>query len=188
MNHLRHAPLDWPNVSHRVAGGPRAARTILNYVNSQFDPAVTWADAAEAIRAWDGAFAIKGILSAADAKRAAAEGASAVIVSNHGGRQLDGCAAPVDRLAEIVEAVGGELEVILDGGVRRGSHVLKALALGAKACMIGRAGLWGLAAGGQAGVTRALALLRREIERDLALVGCRDIGNLSGDFVRRRGA
>jgi L-lactate dehydrogenase (cytochrome) len=129
---------------------------------------------------------VKGILSAGDARRAVDAGATAVAVSNHGGRQLDGTPAPIDVLPEIVEAVGDRADVILDGGIRRGVHVLKALALGAKACMIGRAYLYGLGAGGQAGVARALEILRTELERDMALLGTRSLAEITPERIRRR--
>ena len=178
-------PVVLANVVHKIAEGSTSVSTLAQYIHSQFDPTVTWQDAAWMIKEWDGPFAIKGILTAADAKRAMEIGASAVMVSNHGGRQLDGVPAPIEVLPEIVEAVGGGAEVILDGGVRRGGHVLKALALGAKACMIGRPYLYGLAAGGEAGVSRALGILRTEIERDMALLGCRSVGDIDLSCIRR---
>ena len=187
LNHLTHAPLTLPNVAHRVAEASGDGYSVIGYVNSQFDPGVTWDDISEAAAAWDGPFAVKGVMSASDAVRAADAGASAVIVSNHGGRQLDGAAASIDLIAEAVDAVAGRAEIILDGGVRRGTHVLKALSLGAKACMMGRPYLWALAGGGLDGVRHLTGLLRRELERDMALLGCRSIDDLSRDHVRRRG-
>ena len=176
--------LQLANVAHRIAEGSSQVSSLASYINGQFDRALNWA-AAERIRArWNGPFAIKGVLCAEDARRAVGIGASAVIVSNHGGRQLDGAPAPIEVLAEIVDAVGGQAEVILDGGVRRGSHVLRALALGATACMIGRPYLYGLAAGGQTGVERVLALLRAEIERDLILAGRPRLGDIDRSLVR----
>jgi L-lactate dehydrogenase (cytochrome) len=176
--------LQLANVAHRIAEGSSQVSSLASYINGQFDRALNWA-AAERIRArWSGPFAIKGVLCAEDARRAVGIGASAVIVSNHGGRQLDGAPAPIEVLAEIVDAVAGQAEVILDGGVRRGSHVLRALALGATACMMGRPYLFGLAAGGQAGVERVLALLRAEIERDLILAGRPQLGDIDRSLVR----
>jgi L-lactate dehydrogenase (cytochrome) len=134
---------------------------------------------------WRGPFIIKGIMSADDARRAADIGATAIIVSNHGGRQLDGAAASIEVLPEIAKAVGSQLEVILDGGVRRGVHVLKALALGAKACAIGRAYLYGLAAGGEPGVKKALDILRMELTRAMQLSGCVDVRDVDPALVRR---
>ena len=139
----------------------------------------------EFIDLWGGPFAIKGLLSAADARLARDVGASAVMVSNHGGRQLDGAVAPFDALPDIVEAVGNDMEVILDGGVRRGVHVLKALAHGAKACAVGRPYLFGLGAGGEAGVYQALQILKSELMRSMQLSGCTDVRNIDPAIVRR---
>ena len=174
------------NVVHKIAQGSRDVSTLAAYIHNQFDRTVTWDDAAWMAREWGGPFLVKGILSAGDARRAVDAGATAVAVSNHGGRQLDGTPAPIDVLPEIVEAVGDRADVILDGGIRRGVHVLKALALGAKACMIGRAYLYGLGAGGQAGVARALEILRTELERDMALLGTRSLAEITPERIRRR--
>lgn len=160
------------NVSQRVDDGTGSLISVIDYINRQFDRSITWSDAEELIQAWGGPFAIKGVMSVADAQRAVDIGASAIMVSNHGGRQLDGSTAPFDQLAAIVDAVGDSIEVILDGGIRRGTHVLKALAMGANACMIGRGYLYALAAGGQPAVERALQRLRDEVERDMVLMGC----------------
>ena len=167
------------------AGAAQDLFSVIEYAASQFDPSVTWEDAAWMIREWGGPFAIKGILSAADARRAVEIGATAVIISNHGGRQLDHTPSPLSLLPEIAAAVGDKAEVILDGGVRRGTDVIKALSLGARAVMIGRAYLYGLGAGGEAGVDRALQLLAEEIKRDLMLMGCRSVQDLDGSCVRR---
>ena len=178
-------PVVLANVVHKIAQGSSDVSTLAQYIHSQFDPTVTWRDAAWMIQEWGGPFAIKGLLTAADAKRAVEIGASAVIVSNHGGRQLDGVPAPIEVLPEIIDAVGDRAEVILDGGVRRGGHVLKALALGAKACMVGRPYLYGLGAAGEAGVSRALEILRTEFARDMALLGCRSIEEIRPSCIRR---
>ncbi len=154
---------------------------------ASFDPTVSWSDLEWLIERWNGPFALKGVLRADDATRAVERGVQALIVSNHGGRQLDHAPASLDVLPEIVEAVGDRAEVLVDGGVRRGSDVVKALALGARACLIGRGYLYGLAAAGEAGVDRALALLRAELERVLALIGCRSARGLEASFLRRRG-
>jgi L-lactate dehydrogenase (cytochrome) len=138
------------------------------------------------VQEWGGPFAVKGILTVDDALRAIDIGATSLIVSNHGGRQLDHSPTPIDVLPEIVEAVDGRAEVILDGGVRRGTDVLKALALGARACMTGRCYLYGLGAGGEAGVDKALHILRDEIVRDMALLGTRNIQEITRHHVRRR--
>jgi L-lactate dehydrogenase (cytochrome) len=145
-----------------------------------------WRAAEEVRKEWGGPFALKGVMSVADARRAVDIGATALMVSNHGGRQLDGSRAPFDQLAEIVDAVGDRIEVICDGGIRRGSHVLKALSVGAKACSGGRAYLYALAAAGQPGVERALTLLREEIERDMKLMGCRSLAVLGRHNLRFR--
>jgi L-lactate dehydrogenase (cytochrome) len=185
-HHLTGEPLVLANVVHKIAAGSADIHTLAEYIHSQFDPTVTWKDAAWMIEEWGGPFAIKGILAVDDARQAVEIGASAVIVSNHGGRQLDGVPATIEVLPQIVDAVADRAEVILDGGVRRGSHVLKALALGARACSVGRPYLYGLGAGGKIGVTRALDILRTEIERDMALLGCRRIGDISAKFIRAR--
>jgi len=178
---LRGPALGLPNVLPGVRAelgrlGRRAAES--------FDPAVSWADLEWMVKEWGGPFAIKGVLRAEDAARAVACGVGAVVVSNHGGRQLDHAPASLDVLAEIVDAVGDRADVLLDGGVRRGSDVVKALALGARACLLGRAYLYGLAAAGEAGVARALALLRAELERTLALVGCPVAAELDRSWLR----
>ena len=179
FNYLTHEKFELANVASRIGAGTEQLTSVIDYVNSQFDRTVTWKDAEQLIAKWNGPFAIKGILSVEDARRAADAGASTVIVSNHGGRQLDGAAAPIEQLGAIVDAVGDKVEVILDGGVRRGSHVLKAIAMGAKACMIGRGYLYPLAAAGQPGVERALTCLRDEIERNMVLMGCAKLGDLN---------
>jgi L-lactate dehydrogenase (cytochrome) len=155
------------------------------YICEQLDPSVEWKDVAEMIALWGGPFALKGVMSVEDARRAADLGVTAIIVSNHGGRQLDGAPSPIEVLPEIAEAVGDRIEVILDGGVRRGVHVLKALALGAKACGIGRSYLYGLGAGGAEGVSKALQLLRAELVRAMQLAGCPDVRSLDKAAIRK---
>lgn len=144
---------------------------------------LSWDDVAEARRRWNGPFAVKGIMSPRGARRAIDIGASAIIVSNHGGRQLDGAQAAVKALPAIVDAVAGRCEVILDCGIRRGTHVVKALALGASACMVGRAHAYGLGAAGQAGVARALQILTEEIARTMVLLGCHDVSALNNNWL-----
>lgn len=177
---------DVPNVTHRISSSDIGIESGIEYMFSQFDPSVTWDDAARMISEWGGPFAIKGIMSPDDARRAVSIGASAVIISNHGGRQLDSVPATVDCLRAIVDEVGGDAEVIVDGGIRRGTDVLKALALGASACMIGRPYLYGLAAGGEAGVRRVLDIFRDEIVRGLGLLGCTRASDVTGRSVRAR--
>jgi L-lactate dehydrogenase (cytochrome) len=187
--YLRGEPLQFANIMSSANVSTREQRSAGNMIQhfaKQFDRSVTWKDAAWMAQQWGGPFAIKGILTADDARRAVDAGASAVIISNHGGRQLDRAPAPVDMIAEVVDAVGDRVEVILDGGVRRGTHVLMALALGAKACMIGRSYLFGLAAGGEAGVDRALTLLKAEVARGYALLGCASTSDFNRSFVRRK--
>lgn len=173
FRHLTQPSVQLANVAHLIRQGSTDESSLMQYIADQFDPTVDWDDLAWMIEEWGGPFAIKGILSPADAVRAAAAGCSAIMVSNHGGRQLDESLTAFDALPGIVEAAGERCEIILDGGVRRGTDVLKALALGADACSVGRAYLWGLAAGGEAGVGRALQILRQELETGLALLGCR---------------
>jgi len=174
------------NVAHRVDGIGAGTIGLIDYVNKQFDRSITWRDAAWLAEQWGGPFAIKGLLRAEDARQAVDIGATAVMLSNHGGRQLDGAAAPVSCVAPVRDAVGDALEIIVDGGIRRGTHVLKALALGADACSIGRSYLYGLAASGQRRVEHALHLLREELLRDMALLGCQRLDQLSPDLLRAR--
>ncbi|TXH71766.1 MAG: alpha-hydroxy-acid oxidizing protein [Thiothrix sp.] len=182
-NYLTHEKFALANVRERMHN--QNLLSVMTYVHQQFDRSVVWKDAEDIIQHWGKPFAIKGILSVADAKRAAEIGASAVMLSNHGGRQLDGCAAPFDVLPAVADVLADRLEIIVDGGVQRGSQVLKALALGAKACSIGRGYLFPLAAGGQVGVERALSLLRAEIERDMILMGCARLTDLTPEQVMR---
>jgi L-lactate dehydrogenase (cytochrome) len=173
------------NVVGKAGIGVTSAVTLGQYVNSQLDPSITWKDMEWMIAEWGGPFLVKGILSPEDARIAIDCGATGVILSNHGGRQLDHTPAPIDMLPAVVDAVGGRTEILLDGGVRRGTDVLKALALGATACMIGRPYLYGLAAGGEDGVNRAIDILRSEIKRDLMLLGCPDVKKLDRSYLRQ---
>ncbi|MBY8824930.1 alpha-hydroxy acid oxidase [Sphingomonas colocasiae] len=184
LSTLLSSPFDFPNVSHRVdalAGGPMS---LFDYIGGQFDRSIVWKDVEWLAGQWGGPLSIKGLMTPGDAKRAIASGATSVTVSNHGGRQLDGTPAPVDRIAAIRDALGPGPEIVCDGGIRRGSDIVKALALGATACSIGRPYLYGLAAGGEAGVDRALTLLVEEFERCLALLGVNDIAALEPRHVR----
>jgi L-lactate dehydrogenase (cytochrome) len=186
LDYLFGRKFELSNLKSHVSEGTKQAMSVADYINKMLDPAMDW-KAAEKIRAdWGGEFCLKGIMSVGDARRAVDIGATAIMVSNHGGRQLDGSRAPFDQLAEIVDAVGDRLDVICDGGIRRGNHVLKALSVGAKACSGGRMYLYALAAAGQPGVERALGKLRDEIERDMKLMGARTLGDLSRDNLRWR--
>jgi L-lactate dehydrogenase (cytochrome) len=160
--------------------------SIGRYFTEMLDPSMDWNYVAEMVREWNGQFCLKGVMAVEDAKRAADIGCTGVILSNHGGRQLDGSRSAFDQLAEVVDAVGDRIDVMMDGGVQRGTHVLKALSLGAKAVGVGRYYLFPLAAAGQAGVERALGLMRVELERDMKLMGCTSVGQLSRENLRFR--
>lgn len=172
------------NIAQRTDLGELGTFRLIDFLNRQFDRCVTWDDVAWLRGIWDGPLVIKGVLTPDDAQRSVDAGATALMISNHGGRQLDAVAAPVSCVSQIRSRVGEAVELIVDGGIRRGTHVLKALALGASACSIGRPYLYGLAAGGQAGVERALGLLQEELLRGMALLGCRDINEVTIDRVR----
>lgn len=182
-NALTHPQTKLANVAHKIPEGSSKSSSLMEYIANQFDPSVTWKDLEWMIAEWGGPFVIKGILSPADARKAVDAGVTAISVSNHGGRQLDGTLSAFEALGPMVDEVGGECEIICDGGIRRGTHVLKALARGATACSIGRPYLYGLAAGGEAGVARALQLLRDEIERDMGLLGCRSIDEIGSKHI-----
>ena len=183
FNYLLREKFDLPNISSVIAAGSRQQYSVVDYLNTQMKRTIDWDDAAAMIEEWGGPFAIKGVMSIADARRAVDVGASAIMISNHGGRQLDGSRAPFDQLAAILDAVGGEIEVIVDGGIRRGTHVLKAMAMGATACSGGRMYLYALAGAGTAGVDRAMGLMRDEIERDMRLMGCSSMAELRPSMV-----
>jgi len=174
------------NVAHRVDALGGGAMGLIDYVNSQFDRTLTWKDAEWLAGEWAGPFVIKGTQSAEDAQRARDIGATAIMISNHGGRQLDGAPAPIDCINSIRDAVGNDLELIVDGGIRRGNHIVKAIALGADACSVGRPYLYGLAAGGEDGVSRAIEILKTETERTMALAGCNDVAKLHSAQVAKR--
>jgi 4-hydroxymandelate oxidase len=189
-NHLT-LPADITMRNLEVSGRPDAARwppgsSFLEYVHDLLDPSLTW-DGIGWLRSMTALpILIKGVLSPADAERAMANGADGLVVSNHGGRQLDGALATIDALPEVVEAVGGRAPILLDGGIRRGTDVLKALALGARAVLIGRPYLWALAADGERGVRRVLDLLRGELELAMALAGCPEIALIDRSLIARR--
>ncbi len=183
VNFLRISPLRFANLTAHVPHGAQLDKVVTN-INDQFNASVTWKDAARLQQQWGGPFIIKGIQSVEDAVLAAKMGATGIVLSNHGGRQLDGAVTALEILPEVVAEVGGKTEVYMDGGIRRGSDILKAIALGANACLIGRPYLYGLAAGGQAGVDKCLTLLKEEMIRDMQLMGCKSLAELTPDFVR----
>ena len=179
-----------PIVTANVTGSSRLdtssdPKALLQYMAEQLAINLSWDDVAWMREQWQGPFLIKGILHADDARQAASIGIDGIVVSNHGGRQLDHAPAPLQVLPEIVDAVGDKCEIIIDSGFRRGTDIIKALALGAKACMIGRPYLYGLAAAGEAGVERALHLLNEELQRNMRLLGCTSITELTPSCLRR---
>ena len=186
INYLTHEKFQLANVSHITKKGSSIAKGVMEYINEQYDPAMSWKDAEYCIKRWGGPFALKGVMSVEDAKRAIDIGASAIMLSNHGGRQLDGSRSPFDQLKRIVDAVGGKIEIILDGGIRRGTHVLKALSLGATACSFGKGFLFALSAGGQRGVEMVLKRMKDEIRRDMILLGKKKISDLSEENIAFR--
>ena len=185
LNYFTHERFRLPQLDEHVDMGG-GTTSISGYFTNMLDPSMTWADVAEMVKQWNGKFCLKGIMSVEDAKKAVDIGCAGIVVSNHGGRQLDGSRSGFDQLAEIVDAVGDRIDVLVDGGVHRGSHVLKALSLGAKAVGAGRYYLFALAAAGEAGVERALGLMRFELERDMRLMGCTSVSQLSRRNLRFR--
>ena len=175
-----------PNLDSHVREGTGEAVSIAGYFNTMLDQTLDWTMAEQLRDDWGGKFALKGVMSVADARRAADMGIDAIMISNHGGRQLDGSRSPFDQLPEIVDAVGGRIEIICDGGVRRGTHVLKSLCAGATAASGGRLYLYALAAAGQDGVERALGILQDEIRRGMQLMGVKSIAQLTPDRLRWR--
>ena len=186
INFLTKAKFELPHLQDYVAAGTNATTSIGSYFSNMLDQSMNWNDAEKLCSQWGGHFALKGIMSVEDAKRAVDIGCTGIMVSNHGGRQLDGSRAPFDQLAEIVDAVGDKIDVICEGGIQRGTHVLKALSIGAKACSGGRLYLYALAAAGQAGVERALGQYRSELERDMKLMGCTSVDQLNRSNLRFR--
>ena len=180
---IRSEPIVFANVAGRSVGDGAEAVSLAEYVARQFDPGLSWKDVAWLRSLWQGPIVLKGIQTVDDALIAADEGVEAIALSNHGGRQLDSAPAPVDLLPAVVDAVRDRVEIISDGGVRRGSDIVKALALGATACMSGRAYLYGLGAAGEAGVDQVLELLSSEMRRTMALIGCSRVADLDPDCV-----
>ena len=186
LDYLLREKFALPNLDTHVKEGTGEAVSIAGYFNTMLDQSLDWKMAEQLREDWGGKFALKGVMSVADARRAVEIGADAIMISNHGGRQLDGSRSPFDQLPEIVDAVGGQIEIICDGGVRRGTHALKALCAGATAASGGRLYLYALAAAGQAGVERALGILRDEIERGMKLMGVTRVDQLTADRLRWR--
>jgi len=178
--------LDMLNITTSEAAARAVAAGIRRFIDDELERSLTWKDVEWLAERWGGPLAIKGVQTVDDCRKAADSGATAVMISNHGGRQLDSAPAPVDCIAAVADALHDRLEIICDGGIRRGNHVVKALALGANACSIGRGYLFALAAGGQPGVERALGLLRAEVERTMALLGCNSINKLGRHYVQSR--
>ncbi len=183
LNVLRGRRKSFGNLEGRIPDA-NSLTTLSQWIAGQFDPTLSWKDVEWVKNLWGGKLILKGILDAEDAKIAASSGADAIVVSNHGGRQLDSTISSIRALPEVAEVVGDRLEVWLDGGIRSGQDVLKALALGARATMIGRAFLYGLGAMGEAGVTRALEIIRNELDVSMALCGLRDVKDASRSILR----
>jgi L-lactate dehydrogenase (cytochrome) len=186
VGYYTHEKFELSQLKDHVNEGSNIAVSVGEYFSTMLDQSMSWKDAEELRQVWGGQFCLKGVMSVADARRAVEIGATAIMISNHGGRQLDGSRSPFDQLSEIVDAVGDKIDVVLDGGIRRGTHVLKALAAGAKACSGGRMYLYALAAAGQPGVEKALGNMKAEIERDMKLMGVKRISQLSRDMLRFR--
>jgi L-lactate dehydrogenase (cytochrome) len=168
-----------------AVGDGRRVTDFLGWISRNFDRSVTWKDMDWVREVWDGPIVIKGVLDPDDARDAVKAGAQGLVVSNHGGRQLDGVVSSVEALPRIVDAVGDDLEVYMDGGVRSGLDVLKALALGAKACFVGRPWAWALGAGGEAQVTRMLEILSAELAVAMVLTGCKSVRDAGPDLLDR---
>jgi L-lactate dehydrogenase (cytochrome) len=186
LNYFLREKFELSQLKDHVGQGSNIAISVGDYFSTMLDQNMNWGDAGDLRANWDGKFCLKGVMSARDARRAVELGADAIMISNHGGRQLDGSRAPFDQLEEILAEVGGEIEVICDGGIRRGTHILKAMALGATACSGGRMYLYALAAAGQAGVEKALGNLQSEIERGMKLMGVSALNQLTPDMIRHR--
>ena len=186
FNYFTKPKWELSNLNKHVTEGTNLMTSIGDYFTKMLDNSLSWKKIEEINKKWGKPFAIKGIMSVEDAKEAVDVGASAIMISNHGGRQLDGSRSPFDQLEEVVNAVGDKIDVICEGGIRRGTHILKALSLGAKACSGGRMYLYALAAGGQKGVEKALGNLKKEIERDMILMGVSNISELSKKNLRFR--
>lgn len=180
---VRSEPIVFANVAGRDVGDGTDAVSLAGYVNTQFDPDLSWGDVEWMRSLWDGPIVLKGIQSVPDAALAVEHGVDAIALSNHGGRQLDSAPAPIDLVAPVADAVGGRIEIICDGGVRRGSDIVKAVALGATACMTGRPYLYGLGAAGEAGVEHVLSMFDADVRRTMALVGASTVADLTPELI-----
>ena len=183
LNYLFREKFKLENIIHMTDKGSSIDKSVIQYINEQFDQSMNWKDAEYCVNKWGGPFALKGVMSIEDAKKAIDIGCSAIMISNHGGRQLDGSRAPFDQVKAIADEVGDKIEIILDGGVRRGTHVLKAIAAGAKACSFGKGLLFSLGAGGQQGVEKMLQNMKDEIYRDMVLMGCKNLEELDSSKI-----
>jgi len=186
LDFLRADPISFANVSGQSDGGDKNPIVLADYINNQFDPALSWHDVEWFQEHWKGPIILKGIQTVADARLAAQSGVDAIALSNHGGRQLDQGPAIAELVAPVADAVGNDVEIICDGGIRRGSDIVKAVALGARACMMGRPYLYALGAGGEKGVDFLLDHLQQGVEQTLALIGEREVTNLDRDMLRWR--
>ena len=186
INYVTRGKFELPLLKDHVNELSNVAMSIGNYFSKFLDQSMNWNDAEKLSSDWGGHFALKGIMSVEDAKRAVDIGCTGIILSNHGGRQLDGSRSSLDQLSEIVDAVGDKIDVIIDGGIHRGTHMLKALSLGAKACSGGRLYLYALAAAGEVGVEKALNIYKAELERDMKLMGCTKLSDLNRENLRFR--
>ncbi len=184
LNYFFREKFDLPFLSDFVKEGTDIKISVSDYFTNMLDQNMSWKDAENVRKNWGGIFCLKGIMSPDDAKKAIDIGADAIMISNHGGRQLDGSRSPFDQLEEIVDKVGGKIEIICDGGIRRGTHILKALSQGANACSGGRLYLYALAAGGTDGVEKAIENLKNELQRDMKLMGCKKIAELNRSNLR----
>ena len=178
--------LEMVNITRSEAAAQSVKGDVRQFIEDQMERSLTWKDVEWIRERWDGPLVIKGVQTVEDCRKAADAGATAVMLSNHGGRQLDSAPAPVDCIAAVADALRDRLEIICDGGIRRGNHIVKAVALGANACSIGRAYLYGLAAGGPAGAEHALGILRAEFERTMALIGCNSVSKLGRSYIQKR--
>jgi L-lactate dehydrogenase (cytochrome) len=180
---VRAEPIKFANVVGSGKGDGSNPIKLADYINSQFDPSLSWSDLEWIRSVWDGPIVLKGVQTVADARLAVDAGIEAIALSNHGGRQLDSAPAIIELVAPVADAVGGQVEIICDGGMRRGADIVKAVARGANACMAGRAYLYGLGAAGERGVDHVLKMLDTDVRRTMALLGVTSIAEVTGDLI-----